>query len=123
MNLLDTSALIELICGTPKGAKIRTLINDKPVATSSFTLYELQMGLKTQDLTRINSLFKEIKVFEFESKAALKSAEIEKRLKSKGDMINKVDIFIAGICLVNNCILVTCDEDFGRIEGLKSEFY
>lgn len=121
MYFLDTSAVLELLYGTEKGEIIKKLVTGKPIFISSFTSYELFLGLKEKELEKIKTFFKEVTVIDFDKKAAWKSAEIERNLKKEGKLINKVDIFIAGICLIHNFVLVTCDSDFKEISGLKIE--
>jgi len=50
------------------------------------------------------------------------SSEIYSKLRSCGDLIDDVDLLIAGIAIENEMTLVTNNEDhFGRISGLKIE--
>jgi predicted nucleic acid-binding protein len=56
----------------------------------------------------------------FDKDAAIKSAAIEEELSGKGNMINKTDIFIAGICITKNMPIVTLDNHFKKIPGLKT---
>jgi len=123
MYFLDTSAIIDLIYGTVRGEKIKNFIHGKPISTSAFTIYELLMGLKKDEVKKIRSFLKAITVFNFDTKSAIKSAEIERSLKKRGGLINKVDIFIAGICLGHNFNLVTCDQDFIKIKTLKVKIF
>ena len=120
MHLVDTSAVIELIYGTEKGAEVRQKIHSEPIFLSSLTIHELLVGLKEKEVEALEQFFKEVSVLEFDSKAAFKSAMIEKALRQKGAMINKVDILIAGTCLVHNATLIGCDGGFTNIPELRS---
>lgn len=119
MHFLDTSAILEILYGSKRGLSIKDIIADKPICTSPFSIYELNLGLKDREVKALNTFFKDIAIVDFDKHAAARSAEIEKYLKKKGCPINKVDIFIAGICLTNNLALVTCDHDFEKVKGLK----
>jgi tRNA(fMet)-specific endonuclease VapC len=55
-------------------------------------------------------------------KSARISAELYSSLRMGGNIIDDIDLFIAGIAIENNMILVTNNEShFGRIPGLKIE--
>lgn len=119
MHFLDTSAILEILYGTRKGASVKDLIAGKPVCTSPFSIYELELGLRDDEVKQLSAFFKDVAIIDFDKQAAMKSAETEKDLKKKGRLINKVDIFIAGICLAHDLVLVTCDHDFEKVKGIK----
>ena len=48
--------------------------------------------------------------------SAARSAEIFRKLRSSGDLINENDILIAGIALKNNNKFITLDSDFNKIK-------
>jgi tRNA(fMet)-specific endonuclease VapC len=50
-----------------------------------------------------------------------KASNIYSELKRKGKLIKDADILISSISLIKNCILVSNDTDFNRIDGLKIE--
>ena len=120
MHCLDTSAVLELLYGTSLGGTIKSHIAGNPLSITSFTIYELQVGLKEQEKKRLQHFLMEIEVIPFDKNTAKKSAEIEQKLKQRGQPINKVDIFIAGICVVHNYELITCDNDFAQVGELRS---
>jgi predicted nucleic acid-binding protein len=123
MYLLDTSAVIELVCGSKKGEQIVNLTKDKSLAITSFTVHELWIGLKTGEKETLSQFLKEVSILDFDWDAAIKSAEIELELKNKGTLINKTDIFISGICKANDFDFVTCDVDFSKVKGLKLNLF
>ena len=48
------------------------------------------------------------------------SSEIYSKLRIKGELIDDIDLLIAGIAIENEMTLVTNNENhFGRIEGLR----
>lgn len=123
MYCLDTSAVLELFYETEKGKKISQLVFDSPICITSFTVHELISGLKEKERKKIDLFFKETLVMNFDKFSAQKSAQMEKELYLKGLPINKVDIFIAGICSAMGLSLVTCDKDFTKIKELNVHFY
>lgn len=119
MYLLDTSAIIELIYGTEKGNRVRHAMQHEPISISSLTLHELMVGLKEREVESLHAFFADVSVQEFDAQSALQSARIERELRKKGALINKVDILLAGSCLAHNLTLVTCDGDFAAVSGLQ----
>jgi len=118
MYCLDSSAIIEIFCNSEEGKTISSLIDNYPTRVTSFSIFELLREMKKHEEEAIEKFFKEAEVIEFDYQAAIKSFEIEKKLKSEGNLINITDIFIAGTCLSKGLILVTCDKDFSKIKGL-----
>ncbi len=104
--------------GSEKGGTIKKAVGDNPVAISSLTVYELWVGIRPSETEFFTNFIQEVMVIDFNKLSAVKSAEVEKELKKKGTMINKVDILIAGTCLAYGLELVTCDADFAKVKGL-----
>ncbi|MBD3304421.1 PIN domain-containing protein [Candidatus Woesearchaeota archaeon] len=122
MYVLDSSAFIELLKESPAGKKIAEKIRDMPAITTVLTANEILIGAKGLQRKTLEKLFEGVEVIEYDKDSALKSVEIEEALMKKGQVINKVDMFIAGICLANNKQLVTLDKHFKRIPELKAVF-
>ncbi len=119
MIVLDTSAIIELLKETVKGEKVFKLIGGEDSAITSFSVYELLKNVKESELPKLETFFTKIPVLGFDLAAGFESAHLEKSLSSGGKIIEKVDIFIASICLANNAKLITLDRHFERIGGLN----
>ncbi len=123
MYCLDTSAVLEMSYGTERGAKITAVVKGHPLYISSFVIHELLVGLKEKEQKQLSSFFKDVTTLPYDKNAAQKSAEIQKRLKALGSIINNVDIFIAGVCIVHGMTLLTCDADFQKIKDLDVLVY
>lgn len=123
MYLLDSSAIIELLHGTKSGEEIMKFIDNNHVCTTSINLYEVLMGENEKENEKISQFFSSVKILDFDENAARFSVELEKKLIRSGKNINKIDVLIAGICKSNNKLLVSLDNDFKRIEGLKSAIF
>ncbi len=117
---LDTSAFIEILYATDKGKKIQALIAEEPITITVFTLHELFVGMKEKEIEKIETLLKLVSIAEFSKESALHSSVIEKHLRGKGRLVNKMDILIAGMCLQGNYHLITCDNDFESIKGIQA---
>ncbi|HLD72935.1 MAG TPA: type II toxin-antitoxin system VapC family toxin [Candidatus Nanoarchaeia archaeon] len=123
MYCLDTSAVLELFYETEKGKKISQLVYNSPICITSFTVHELTLGLRNDEKEKIDLFFKETLIISFDKSSAQKSALIERELYRKGSPINKVDVFIAGICSAIGLSVVTCDKDFAKVNGLTVHLY
>jgi len=120
MYVLDSSALIELLRDSPAGKRIASKLENIPAITTAFTVNEILIGAKGATKKAIEKMLEGIEVLDFDKDAAIKSASIEEELSGRGSMINKTDIFIAGICIIKNMSIVTLDNHFKRIPGLKT---
>jgi len=59
---------------------------------------------------------------EFDTDAALESAQVRAELEAKGQGIGPYDTLIAGHCRVLNCVLISNNlREFERVEGLSVE--
>lgn len=121
MIILDSSVVIEILKGNPVGSKILEFIKDEEIFNTSITMQEVLLGARNFEKTL--DYFNSIGIMNFEKEDAIKSAEIEKNLTKKGEKINKFDILIGAICINRNATLVTLDNDFNKIEGLKVKVF
>ncbi len=123
MHFLDTSAVLELSYGTSLGKQIKSHIGSSPICISALTVHELLVGLKESELQQLQPFLTEIVVVDFTTETAKRSAEIERELRRKGKLINRMDILIAGISLAHNHELLTCDKDFLQIKELPVKIF
>lgn len=122
MFILDSSAIIEILKGSNCGKEIGNELDKTSLATTVFSVYEILVGAKPQEIEKIESFFKDLDIISFDKLAARETSLIEKELTAKGSMINKIDIFIASLCRLNDAILVTADKDFKKISNFKLKF-
>lgn len=118
MPVLDTSVLIELIHNTDLGQKAVEEIGNDAVAITPFAAHEILIGHDS----RMLQLLGQFEVIDYCFEDAVESAEIEKELTSKGRLISRTDLFIAGICRRQNLELVTADKDFLNVKRLQVKF-
>ena len=119
MAVLDSSAIIDLISNNKLGKIIKEKYNDELLSTTSISLNEVMIGVKTNEKERIMSFFNELEVLPFDKESAIRSLELESNLAKKGRMINKLDVMIASICMHHGISLLSTDKDFKNIDGLK----
>jgi tRNA(fMet)-specific endonuclease VapC len=96
------------------------------IEISLITYYEIVSGLLAKKASKQLSIFddfvNENLVLPMTEKSARISSELFSTLRQKGNIVDDIDLLIAGIAIENNMILVTNNEKhFGRIPGLKIE--
>ena len=117
---LDTSAVIEVLYATNKGKEIQEITKEKSVVITVFTIHELFTGMKNKESDIMELFLDRVSVIDYTKECAIHSAVIEKHLRKKGTLVNKMDILIAGTCLHRNYHLITCDADFEKIKGIQA---
>ena len=123
MFCLDSSAIIEIFKGSSCGEEILGFIQNFPLFISSLVAHELLSGARDADREKIEKFISESEVIPFGLKEAIVSSKIQAELKKKGQPINKIDVLIAGTCLSNKLIVVTCDKDFLKVEGIIVKYF
>ena len=88
------------------------------------TYYEIISGLKHRDALKQLDLFLKFasqnSILPLTEKSATISADLYARLRKAGQMLDDIDILIAGVAIANNLALVTRNKNhFERIEELK----
>ena len=96
------------------------------ISFSILTYYEILSGLKYKDAKKQLNSFLRLAEYSLILPATVYSMEISAGiyadLRKKGELIDDIDIIIAGIALSNNLIIVTHNQShFKRIEGLEIE--
>lgn len=122
MTVLDTNFLIDILRDKLNTESILDMI-ERP-KTTTINVFELYFGAersvkKKESISNVNSLIKSMEVLEFNVPAALKTANIHAKLKNSGKTLEIEDILIAGIVMANDEELLTRDDHFSRIPGLK----
>jgi len=116
MIVLDTSFLIDFFRGKNKTFD---LVNSD-VATTVITYHEILSGVKHRKAKNEEKFFRrffsDIKVLDFDLRAAEKSSEIMARILTMGKVVNVLDVLIAGIAITNGAEKIASkDKDFIEI--------
>ena len=122
MTVLDTNFLIDILRDKLNTESILDMI-ERP-KTTTINVFELYFGAersvkKKESISNVNSLIKSMEVLEFNVPAAVKTANIHAKLKNSGKTLEIEDILIAGIVMANDEELLTRDDHFSRIPGLR----
>lgn len=89
-------------------------------AVSIITEYEIYVGSKPNQKQFWDNLFQGFTVFPFDKKACQNALEIHQNLKSRNQLIDIPDLFIAATAQINNLSLATINKKhFERIEDLN----
>ncbi len=96
------------------------------IEISLITYYEIMSGLLHKDALKqleiFNDFVSENIVIALTEESCKISSEIYSKLRINGELIDDIDLLIAGIAIENEMTLVTNNENhFGRIHGLKIE--
>ncbi len=126
--LIDTDILTYFLKGDPDVVKnFKSYLDNYDVLEINLiTYYEILSGLLSKNA------FKQLYVFEdfvseniilpLTEKSVKISAEIYSTLRKSGNMLDDIDLLIAGIAIENDVTLITNNvKHFGRIPGLKIE--
>jgi len=123
--LLDTNIISYYLKGN-EGLKEKISDNIDSLAISIISYYEIISGLQSinanKRITEFEKFCELIDVVNLDRASILASCQIYSDLKKSGNLIDDIDILIAGIALSNNLIMITDNTDhFKRISGLKVE--
>ena len=122
MAILDSSCIVEILKGTAKGKRIVDRYGDEGVSTTAVTVNEVLVGAKGIEADAADRLFKELEILPLDAEAARRAARVEQELERKGALIEKMDMLIAGVCLVHDVPIITADKGFQRVAGLHVFF-
>jgi len=130
MAILDTNILVSLLKGDSDAkSKINALRSSgTDLLTTTVTAYELLKGAaissrSIENLERVWDLLSTVDTLEISLEACEEASKIYSELRARGTMIGEFDILIAAIVksTSDEHSLVTRDEHFKNIKGLKME--
>lgn len=126
MTCLETTFIIDLLRGKEEIKNFKDELDKSEIflSVASPTIMEIWMGalmskLSLKEKEKINELLSSLVVLSLEEKSAKEAGEIEAELLKSGAAVDIEDVMIAGICRANGEKIVTRDQDYMRISGLK----
>ena len=115
---LDSDFIIELINKKEKANDLFEKYYRLDTYTTTINIFELLQ--RVEKIEDVESFLNKVNVLDFDEKSARLASETHKELKSKGQILEFRDLFIAAICLSNNLTLITLNKKhFSRIRNLK----
>ncbi len=121
MYILDSAVIIDIMKSKETADEVTKIVEEARLGTTAFSIFEVSIGLTEKERRIADDFFSNLEIAEFNHDASLESVKIEKDLTKTGKKINLVDVFIAGICIANNCTLITSDKGFEKIKGLEKK--
>ena len=120
-NLLDTNIIIDWFRGDEKTISFLNNFDfEIPVIVIGELFYVAENSSKKEKhFEQIKSFIKEVSIINSTNETAEIYASIKSQLKQEGKPIPENDIWIAAIAIENNKSLVTNDQHFTLIKGLK----
>lgn len=112
---LDTDAVISILNKDKRAIDLLEVIAKYEVSITTINLFELL--LRENNLDKIEIFRSKVKVMNFDEASCRKASLISKDLKKTGKQLEFRDIFIASVCIVNNCELLTFNKK--HFERLK----
>lgn len=121
--LLDTNIISFYLKGDERLKEIVS-INIDSSAIPIISYYEIVSGLQSINASKRINKFEEfcelIDIINLDKASILDSCGIYSALKKSGNLIDDIDILIAGIALANNLVMITDNiSHFERIAGLR----
>lgn len=123
MICLDSSFLIDRFRGREYAQQfLETIDGDVPVLVPTIVLHELFTGaLRTGHGDSIADIRHELagtRFIGFDDGAAEEAAAIRATLADQGELINRLDMLIAGVARQAGATMIAVDRDYGRVPGL-----
>lgn len=117
MVIFDTNLIIDYLHGEERSVQIiNAFIGKERLSITCINEYELFKGAGIAGEELLNMLLGSFNIYYLNQNSIRIAANIYKRLKQKGKLIDDADILIASIASENGETLITQDSDFERID-------
>ncbi len=110
---LDSDVLVSLLSGNKKTKVIIEQLEGEFHSTV-INVFEIWFGRKENE--KIFKLLKWLNIHDLDEKSAKIAADILRKLKKEGKILEIRDLFIAAICIKNDLELLTLDKHFKRLK-------
>jgi predicted nucleic acid-binding protein len=118
---IDTSVWIEYFRRKEftLGDQVDTLILEERVLNCGPVEFELLHGARKEELSELDNQLGKLDYIEMTRQDFKRAAQLGRAMKARGKTMKFVDLAIAAFCLERNLFLLTLDQDFKDISGLK----
>jgi predicted nucleic acid-binding protein len=119
--LIDTSAWVDFFRGTPITADtVAKLIGKGEACICGVVSYELVQGAKSDDeALNLSSVLSALDYVEMTSDLWIRAGNLSAGLRKKGITLPMSDLLIGAIALEHGLEVLTLDDHFANIPGLK----
>lgn len=115
---LDTDVIIAILNNESRSESLLDKISQSDIYMTTINLFE--MLLRERNLDEVETFRNKTEILNFDESSSRRASEIQKDLKKKGKTVEFRDVFIASICMANNCTLATFNiKHFENIKDLK----
>ncbi|MBI4170641.1 MAG: PIN domain-containing protein [Candidatus Aenigmarchaeota archaeon] len=126
--ILDTTFVIDVFRGRKNAVEKAVELEQRGEAlfTTAVTIFELWQGLDVKHKEKQEKLAHFVETFglmALDTESAKRGGEIHSDLLARGMRIDPEDSMIAGIAMKNMQTLLSRDEHFSRIRGMRTESY
>ncbi len=123
--VLDTDTISYYLRGS-QSVKNKFLKHQYELASTTINYAELLYGLKKRDnkkyLPKVEMIFNNIKIYDFDKKSASIFSTLKSNMQTKGIVVADMDLMIASIALANGEKLISNNlKHFSKIENLELE--
>ena len=118
---IDSSAWIEYFEGTPKGTKIRKLIENNEIATSIIAVFELADKFEREKKDFENCLRfvqSRAEIMPVTVDIALKAAKLKNYIRREKNKFGAADAIHLATAISQNSVLITSDRDFTGLQNV-----
>lgn len=126
MACLDTTFIIDILRGDREVSKLMEELdkNEDFLAIATPSIMEIWAGAciakaSNNEKEKINELLSSLEILNLDEKSAKEAGEIEAGLLAKKQVIETEDIMIAAIANMRGEKIVTRDNHYAKIDGLK----
>lgn len=125
--ILETTFIVDLFRGDKTAVAKAEELDRKgeAVFTTAVTVFELWQGLsaKKEKQEKLSQFVETFGLLNLDSESAKRGGEAHADLIARGARIDPEDSMIAGIALRRGQTVLTRDEHFSRVKGLRIETY
>ncbi|TAL55715.1 MAG: type II toxin-antitoxin system VapC family toxin [Nanoarchaeota archaeon] len=124
--ILDTNFVIDMFKGVKDAVEKAEQIDktSEPIFITAITIFELWQGKKDHKKNeKLSQFIEAFGLLSLDAESAKLGGDIQADLISRGMRVDSEDCMIAGIALKNNQTVVTNDEHFSRMKGLRTQSY
>lgn len=123
MLFFDTSAWVEYFTGSPKGLKIKNMLESgEKVATPTVVLIELNCKAYKENVdfkTQFDFIKQSSVILNLNEDVIIGVGKIYTEMKRKHKKTSLADGIIAAMAINYNSDIVTCDTDFKGLDNIK----
>lgn len=119
--VIDSSAWLEYVAGTPKGMRIRKLIEDAEIATSIIGVFELADKFERERRnfeTCLTFIRSRAEILPITVDIALNAAKLKNEIRKEKNKFGASDAIHLATSLSEKATFVTADNDFRGIESV-----